>query len=110
MSVFMQRLKQNLAVILASLALAGTVVNTVISFRVLEYRVSQYEVHVKELAIIVDDHVKATTMLSSTLDSHLRVSQQLDSITEMRFKRIEEGLNRIESKLDQLKGWKLTKP
>lgn len=61
---------------------------------------------IKALATVVDDLTKTTSLISGTLDAHLRVSQQLDSATEKRFARIEEQLNRIENKLDQLKGWK----
>jgi hypothetical protein len=60
---------------------------------------------IKELAEVVDALTKTTSLISSTLDAHLRVSQQLDESTEKRFARIESQLNRIEMKLDQLKGW-----
>ncbi len=62
---------------------------------------------IKALASVVDELTKTTSLISSTLDAHLRVSQQLDVATEARFSRIEQQLNRIEAKLDQLKGWRL---
>ncbi len=62
---------------------------------------------IRKLALVVDDLTKTTSLISGTLDAHLRVSQQLDTATEQRFARIEQQLNRIETKLDQLKGWRL---
>jgi hypothetical protein len=62
---------------------------------------------IRTLAMVVDDLTKTTSLISSSLDAHLRISQQLDSATEQRFARIEIQLTRIENKLDQLKGWKI---
>jgi predicted transcriptional regulator len=64
---------------------------------------------ISNLAEIVDALAKTVTIISSTLDAHLKLTSQLDTITEQRFVRIERQLGRIESKLDELKGWKLVK-
>jgi predicted transcriptional regulator len=71
----------------------------------------RYEYHksIDDLADVVSALTKTVTIISSTLDAHLKITSQIDAITEKRFVRIEEQLGRIESKLDQLKGWRIVR-
>jgi len=62
---------------------------------------------ITDLADVVSDLTRTTGILSADVHSHLQVSQQLDTTTNERFSRIEKQLGRIESKLDQLKGWRV---
>ncbi len=110
MMTILAHVRRNLALVVALVALFGTLVNGVVSVRILQEKVQENAIQVQKLTIIVDDHVKTTTALSTTLATHLQVSEQMDSITEMRFKRIEEQLGRIETKIDELKGWRVIKP
>lgn len=65
---------------------------------------------ISKLAGVVDGLVKTISLISGTLDSHLKVTATIDVITEKRFVRIEAQLERIEAKLDDLKGWRVVPP